>query len=99
MSGARGRNKAKLKPKVLAMSRHGISYSSLPTPVVRKTVSRFQNLRIKGQKASIKEDTLRAMLEASDRFFEQLGYDLRAYAQHAKRRKIEESDVIAVMKR
>lgn len=98
-SGARGRNKAKLKPRVLAMSRHGISYSSLTTPVFRKLILRFHNLRIKGQKASIKEDTLQAVLEASNRFFEQLGYDLRAYAQHAKRRRIEASDVIAVMKR
>lgn len=81
------------------MSKHGITYSSLPALAVRKIVSKFQNLHIKGQKAFIKEDKLQAVLQSSNRFFEQLGYDLRAYAQHAKRRKIEESDVIAVMKR
>ena len=91
--------KAKLKPKGLAMSKHGIIYPSLPALFVRKLASRFQNLLVKGHKMSIKKETLQAMLDASNRFFEQLGYDLRAYAQHANRRKIQESDVIAVMKR
>ena len=91
--------KTKLKPKGLTMSKHGIIYPSLPALFVRKLTSRFQNLLVKGHKMSIKKDTLQAMLEASNRFFEQLAYDLQAHVQHAKRRKIQESDVIAVMKR
>jgi histone H3/H4 len=35
----------------------------------------------------------------TDDFFEQIGIDLAAYAQHGGRKMIEESDVIALMKR
>lgn len=87
------------KPKVLAVSRQGISYSPLPARVVKKVASRFQRLYAKGRKATIKGDTLIALAEASNEFFEQFGYDLKAYAQHAKRKKIDESDVTIIMKR
>lgn len=87
------------KPKVLAVSRRGISYSPLPARVVKTVASRFQRLYAKGGKATIKGDTLIPLMEASNEFFEQLGYDLKAYAQHAKRKKIDESDVTTVMKR
>lgn len=87
------------KPKVLAVSKRGISYSPLPARVVKTVASRFQRLYAKGGKATIKGDTLIALMEASNEFFEQFGYDLKAYAQHAKRKKIDESDVITIMKR
>lgn len=87
------------KPKVLAVSRRGISYSPLPARVVKTVASRFQRLYAKGGKATIKGDTLIALAEASNEFFEQFGYDLKAYAQHAKRKKINESDVTIIMKR
>lgn len=87
------------KPKVLAVSRRGISYSPLPARVVKTVASRFQRLYAKGGKATIKGDTLIALVEASNEFFEQFGYDLKAYAQHAKRKKINESDVTIIMKR
>lgn len=87
------------KPKALAVSRRGISYSPLPARVVKTVASRFQRLYAKGGKATIKGDTLVALTEASNEFFEQFGYDLKAYAQHAKRKKIDESDVTTIMKR
>ena len=45
------------------------------------------------------KDTLDALVQTSDFFFEQIGEDLAAYAQHGGRKVIEESDVIALMKR
>lgn len=87
------------KPKVLAVSRRGISYSPLPAKVVKTVASRFQRLYAKGGIATIKGDTLIALVEASNEFFEQFSYDLKAYAQHAKRKKIDESDVTIIMKR
>lgn len=87
------------KPKVLAVSTRGISYSPLPARVVKTVASRFQRLYAKGGKATIKGDTLIALVEASNEFFEQFSYDLKAYAQHAKRKKIDESDVTIIMKR
>jgi hypothetical protein len=38
-------------------------------------------------------------MQASDWFFEQLGEDLQAYAKHAGRKTIDESDVLTLMKR
>lgn len=87
------------KAKVLAVSRRGIPYSPLPARVVKTVASRFQRLYAKGGKATIKGDTLIALVEASNEFFEQFGYDLKAYAQHAKRKNIDESDVTIIMKR
>lgn len=47
----------------------------------------------------VNRSMLDAMMEAGERFFEQLGGDLGAFADHAKRKRIDESDVITIMKR
>ncbi|KAF4772768.1 hypothetical protein HER10_EVM0000677 [Colletotrichum scovillei] len=44
-------------------------------------------------------DTLAEIQRASDWFFEQLGDDLSAYAKHAKRKTIDESDMLTLMRR
>lgn len=38
-------------------------------------------------------------MKASEQYFKQVSEDLGAFAQHAGRKKIDESDVIAIMKR
>lgn len=80
------------------LSRHGIAFSPLPAMVVKKVASRFEESP-KGKKANIKLDTLEAIMEASNQFFDQLGMDLQAYAQHASRKKIDETDITTIMKR
>lgn len=76
------------------ISRHGIEYPSLPSNVVKRLAQRFAG------KTKISPDTLGAIMQASDWFFEQLGDDLRAYANHAKgRTTINESDMLALMRR
>ncbi|KAL2037911.1 hypothetical protein N7G274_009386 [Stereocaulon virgatum] len=83
---------------MLRKSRHGISYPSLPPSVTKKIATTC--LRALGNKKStVNKDTLAAMVEASERYFEQVSEDLGAFAQHAGRRKIDESDVIAIMRR
>jgi histone H3/H4 len=47
----------------------------------------------------LNKDTLEAIMQASDWFFEQVGDDLGAYAQHAGRKTIDENDVVTLMKR
>ncbi|KAJ4386748.1 hypothetical protein N0V93_009646 [Gnomoniopsis smithogilvyi] len=75
-------------------SRHGIEYPSLPSNVVKRLAQRFAG------KTKISPDTLNAIMQASDWFFEQLGDDLRAYANHAKgRTTINESDMLTLMRR
>ncbi|GME66518.1 hypothetical protein GTA08_BOTSDO02218 [Neofusicoccum parvum] len=45
------------------------------------------------------KDTLDAISQASDWFFEQVGEDLASYAEHAGRKTIEDADVVALMSR
>ncbi|KXJ93707.1 centromere kinetochore component CENP-T-domain-containing protein [Microdochium bolleyi] len=91
---------AKLKPgkKTKKISRHGIEYPSLPQGVVKRLATTFaKNAGI--PKAKISGDTLAAIMQASDWFFEQLGDDLAAYAKHAGRKTIDESDMLTLMRR
>lgn len=84
----------RVKPGKKKISRHGIEYPSLPSNVVKRLAQRFAG------KTKISPDTLNAIMQASDWFFEQLGDDLRAYANHAKgRTTINESDMLALMRR
>lgn len=80
------------------VSRHGIEYPPLPAPFVKKIA---QNMLLSSGLSNhkISAETLTALTQASEWFFEQLGDDLGAYAQHAKRKTIEESDVATIMRR
>jgi histone H3/H4 len=83
--------------RVLHQSKHGIPYPSLPSAVVKKLASTFS--RSAGGNGKINKETVAALTEASDWFFEQVSEDLAAYASHARRKRIDESDMIALMKR
>jgi len=88
----RVRSKKKVK-----LSKYGIQYPSLPSGIVKKLATQYA--RTSGSKAKINKDTLDAIIQASDWFFEQISDDLEAYASHAGRKTIEESDIITLMKR
>lgn len=75
------------------ISRYGIQYPSLPTSVVKRLAQRFAG------KSKLSPDTLNAIMQASDWFFEQLGDDLQAYAHHANRETINETDMLTLMRR
>lgn len=76
------------------ISRYGIEYPSLPTNVIKRLAQRFAG------KTQLSANTLSAIMQASDWFFEQLGDDLRAYANHAKgRTTINETDMLMLMRR
>ena len=86
------------KKRKVKISKHGIQYPSLPAGVVKKLATTYA--RTGGNsKAKISKDTLDAVMQASDWFFEQVSDDLGAYAKHAGRKTIEESDIITLMKR
>lgn len=86
------------EPKEKKISKHGIPYPSLPVGVVKKLASTFGKAGGNG-KSKINKDTMTAIMQATDWFFEQVGDDLGAYARHAKRKTIDESDVVTLMKR
>ncbi|KKY34964.1 hypothetical protein UCDDA912_g05054 [Diaporthe ampelina] len=65
----------RLKTPGKKISQHGIEYPSLPAGVVKRVAQRFAG------KSKISPDTLAALVQASDWFFEQLGDDLSAQRQ------------------
>lgn len=84
-------------PKTVKKSRDGFLYPSFPTGILKRIASTFaQSL---GSKSTIDNETLEAITEAADQYFEQLSDDLSVFASHARRKKINESDVLAVMRR
>lgn len=95
---APARRGPKPKKKQKRISRHGAEYPPLPPAFVRRVASRaVQSSGLSNHRIS--SDVLTALTQASEWFFEQLGDDLGAYADHAKRTVIEETDVITLMKR
>ncbi|KAE8139636.1 centromere kinetochore component CENP-T-domain-containing protein [Aspergillus pseudotamarii] len=80
------------------LSRHGILVPNMPSGVIRKLATRFAPARA-GSKAKISKATLAAIEQASSWYFEQVAEDLAAYSKHAGRKTIDESDVIALMRR
>jgi histone H3/H4 len=89
---------AKKRKKGVKVSRYGHEYPSLPPAVVKRLAQTFaQTSGI--SKSKVNQDTLTALCQATDWFFEQLGDDLQAYARHAGRKTIDESDVITLLRR
>lgn len=88
----------KARKKQKRISKHGVEYPALPPSFVKRVAqTALQSSGLGNQRIS--PDTLEALSQASEWFFEQLGDDLGAYANHAKRKTIEESDVFTLMKR
>ncbi|KAH7176347.1 centromere kinetochore component CENP-T-domain-containing protein [Dactylonectria macrodidyma] len=95
---AKAKASLKARRKKKRISRHGIEYPALPPSFVKRVAqTALQSSGLSNQRIS--PDTLEALTQASEWFFEQLGDDLGAYADHAKRKTIEESDVVTLMKR
>ena len=85
------------KAKELRISQRGLEYPSFPAAPVKKLAMGF--MKSQGSKGQLSKDAIDALVKTTDDFFEQIGIDLAAYAQHGGRKMIEESDVIALMKR
>jgi histone H3/H4 len=86
------------RKKRMKLSKHGIEYPSLPAGVVKKLATSYARMA-GNSKAKISKDTLDAIMQASDWFFEQVSGDLGAYAKHAGRKTIDESDIVTLMGR
>lgn len=90
-------NRGAKRKKGKKISRYGIEYPSLPINVVKRLATTCA--KTAGSKGKISPDTLDTIMQATEWFFEQLGDDLSAYAKHAGRKTIDESDMIALMRR
>ena len=92
------REPSKPKKRQRRISKHGIEYPALPPSFVKRVAqTALQSSGLSNPRVST--DTLTALTQASEWFFEQLGDDLGAYANHAKRDIVEESDVATLMRR
>ncbi|RKF61700.1 Inner kinetochore subunit cnp20 [Erysiphe neolycopersici] len=87
-----------MRRKKYKLSQYGIPYPSLPAGVIKKLAITFAKTA-GNRKPKINKETLDALMQATDWFFEQASDDLRAYAMHAGRKTIDESDVTTLMKR
>jgi len=78
-------------------SRHGIALPSLPSGIVKKIATQFARSSGRGR-SKMGKDSMAALENATEWFFEQVSEDLGAFAAHAGRRTIDESDVVALMR-
>ncbi|KKF93448.1 hypothetical protein CFO_g4209 [Ceratocystis platani] len=86
------------RKKGIKLSAYGIEYPSIPPSVVKRLALMFAQRSGLG-KCKISPETLQQLSLATDWFFEQVGSDLKAYAEHANRKTIDESDVALLMRR
>lgn len=81
------------------LSRHNLKVPALPSSL-QKRLANSALSAIGRRKSKIGRDSLRAIEQATEWFFEQVGEDLEAYSNHAGRKKrVDEGDVVALMKR
>lgn len=97
-SAVKPQQRPKPKKNQRRISKYGIEYPPLPPSFVKRVAQTA--LHSSGlSNPRVSTDTLTALTQASEWFFEQLGDDLGAYANHAARNIIEESDVATLMRR
>ncbi|KAF9086205.1 hypothetical protein BGX23_009054 [Mortierella sp. AD031] len=78
--------------KAVRRSRAGIPVPSMPTSLQKQLIHTFSRARMS-------QEAMNVILDGSHLFFEQAANDLAAYADHAGRKTIDESDVECLMKR
>ncbi|KAK6341947.1 hypothetical protein TWF730_001431 [Orbilia blumenaviensis] len=92
-SGAKARLAKKPRGKrELPLSVHGIPYPALSTKVIKSIIARTS-------KQKVSKEALAMIAAASASYFENLGEDLGSFARHARRKTVEEVDVLQVLRR
>jgi histone H3/H4 len=85
--------------KRVKLTRHGIAVPSLPSSIIKRLAVESVTRRGK-RKPVIDKASLTALEQAKEWFFEQVGEDLEAYSNHARRKKrVDASDVLTLMRR
>jgi histone H3/H4 len=85
--------------KRVKLTRHGIAIPALPSKLVKRIA--IESMTRQGQrKPTIDRASLKALEQATEWFFEQIGEDLEAYSNHAGRTKrVDASDVVTLIRR
>ena len=88
-----------IRRKKLKLTRHGEMVPSLPSSLIRRVVIEAQ-ARLGNRRPKLGKDHMKALEQATEWYFEQVGEDLAAYSDHARRKKrIDKSDVLLLFKR
>ena len=84
--------------KALKDSRYGISYPKAPFGATKRIARSFV-CSSDNRRSEVNKDILDAIIEAGDGFLQQVSEDLGMFAEHAGRRIIDETDVVAAMRK
>ncbi|KAK5048987.1 hypothetical protein LTR84_005409 [Exophiala bonariae] len=85
--------------KKLKATRHGTMIPSLPSSLIKRVAIEAQ-ARLGNRRPQLGRDHMKALEQATEWFFEQVGDDLEAYSDHARRKKrVDTSDVLMLMRR
>ena len=85
--------------KKLKLTRHGTTVPSLPTSLIKR-IAIDARTRVGKKKPVLGKDHVKALEQATEWFFEQVGEDLEAFANHARRKKrVNGDDVLTLMRR
>ena len=84
--------------KLVKESYCGLHHPSFPAGISKRIASTFAR-SLSSKPPVLDQETLKAINDATDQYFGQLINDLGIFANHAGRKNIDESDVLAVMRR
>ncbi|KIW34493.1 uncharacterized protein PV07_01269 [Cladophialophora immunda] len=84
--------------KKLKLTRHGELVPSLPSSLIRRVAIEAQT-RLGNRRPKLGRDHMQALEQATEWYFEQIGEDLEVYSTHARRKRIDQSDVLMLMRR
>ena len=85
--------------KKMKLTRHGEMVPSLPSSLIKRVAIQAQ-AHLGNRRPTLGKDHMRALEQATEWYFEQVGEDLAAYSTHARRKKrIDKSDVLLLLRR
>ncbi|KAK6381679.1 uncharacterized protein PV06_05212 [Exophiala oligosperma] len=85
--------------KRVKMTRHGEMVPAVPSSLIKRVAIDSQS-RLGNRKPKLGKDHMKALEQATEWFFEQIGEDLAAYSNHGRRKKrVDRSDVLMLMQR
>ena len=94
-----GTSEATKRRKRQKLTRHGALIPSLPSSLIKR-IATETSVRNGRRRPQLGKDHMKALEQATEWFFEQVGEDLAAYAQHGKRKKnVDTTDVRMLMRR
>ncbi|KIV94059.1 hypothetical protein PV10_05216 [Exophiala mesophila] len=81
------------------MTQNGQVIPSLPASLIKRVAIQAQD-RLGNRRPKLGRDHVKALEQATDWFFEQVGQDLEAYSDHGRRkRRVDASDMLMLMRR